>query len=180
MMGSWGSCLLELRRLCCPSSRPQDPVRVFGSRQRAQAERDRQHCALPLLLVLRSHTRNQRRVHKRVASRRIRRWRHRAEPSEFGDPAPSPDEGALCELGSSDDAFAPHWASSLTAHTHAQDPTRRRLRKKQREAAARIVRREREEKARAERAGRPCKWGVNCQRVGCWFAHPAMAGGGVT
>ena len=53
------------------------------------------------------------------------------------------------------------------------DPTRRRLRKKQREAAARKARKARQRAARASRAATPCRFGAACTRAGCWYAHPA-------
>lgn len=61
--------------------------------------------------------------------------------------------------------------SQLPHESRAQyDPTRRRLRKKQREAAAR--------RARAAEASRvamkkaiPCRFGSACFREGCWYSH---------
>jgi hypothetical protein len=56
------------------------------------------------------------------------------------------------------------------------DPTRRRLRKKQREAGERRKRKreeEREAEARRQKALQPCRFGTACTRPGCWFMHPA-------
>lgn len=55
------------------------------------------------------------------------------------------------------------------------DPTRRRLRKKQREAHDRKKRKreaEREAEVAASKASQPCRFGSACTRPACWFMHP--------
>lgn len=65
--------------------------------------------------------------------------------------------------------------SQLPHHMRAKyDPSRRRLRPKQREANARRKRaRDAEEDAafRNARALEPCRFGASCTRPGCWFSH---------
>jgi hypothetical protein len=54
------------------------------------------------------------------------------------------------------------------------DPTRRRLRKKQREAFSRNKRADeiaKEEARTLALASQPCRFGAACTRPGCWFAH---------
>lgn len=57
------------------------------------------------------------------------------------------------------------------------DPTRRRVRKKQREAFERRKRKRRAEDEAERKAGKPCRFGGGCTREGCWFSHPARATG---
>jgi hypothetical protein len=67
--------------------------------------------------------------------------------------------------------------SQLPHSMRAQyDPTRRRLRKKQREACERRKRKrheDREAEAVRQKALQPCRFGNACTRPGCWFLHPA-------
>lgn len=66
--------------------------------------------------------------------------------------------------------------SQLPHNMRAQyDPTRRRLRKKQREASERRKRKRHEERqaeALRQKALQPCRFGNACTRPGCWFMHP--------
>jgi hypothetical protein len=67
--------------------------------------------------------------------------------------------------------------SQLPHSMRAQyDPTRRRLRKKQREAGERRKRKrleDREAEVARQKALQPCRFGNGCTRPGCWFMHPA-------
>ena len=88
-------------------------------------------------------------------------WRAKQGPLAAGGPTRPTLAGHLNQL--------PH---SMRAQ---YDPTRRRLRKKQREAHDRKKRKresERDAEAQRQKASQPCRFGSVCTRPGCWFMHP--------
>jgi hypothetical protein len=100
----------------------------------------------------------------------VREWRAREARHSGAPGAGAPGAGAML-AGSL--AQLPHTARAQ------YDPSRRRLRKKQREAYARRARVQEAKKEAARvalRASQPCRFGLACIRPGRWYAHPSSRG----
>ena len=103
----------------------------------------------------------------------IRQWRT-TEPAETATNAPSKSALNPDTMSSSRPLLVGHLSQLPHTMRAKYDPSRRRLRPKQRDAHARRKRaRDAEEEAafRSARAMELCRFGASCTRPGCWFSH---------